>query len=93
MDELCRDPQRFFALVERPLVNLSRPWGHWWAAAYYAGAKLGGVSFPDPTLALVALAVGWALLTPILVMLSERFDGYRPDYLISEPRARRYADV
>jgi hypothetical protein len=44
-------------------------------AAYFAGYKLGGVQFPDMTAALLALAVGWAVLMPLLMALSNRFDG------------------
>lgn len=44
--------------------------------AYLGGAKLGALSFVSPTPALIALAVGWALFTPVLVMLSLRFDGF-----------------
>jgi len=44
-------------------------------AAYFAGYKLGGVQFPDMTTALLALAGGWAVLMPLLMALSNRFDG------------------
>jgi len=44
-------------------------------AAYFAGYKLGGVQFPDMAAALLALAVGWAFLMPLLMALSNRFDG------------------
>lgn len=44
--------------------------------AYYGGAKLGALSFLAPTPALVALALGWGLLTPLLIMLALRFDGF-----------------
>jgi Protein of unknown function (DUF2878) len=43
--------------------------------AYYAGAKLGALSFPDPVLGLTAQAVGWGLLMPLLVKIAVRFDG------------------
>lgn len=46
--------------------------------AYLAGAALGGVSFVDQVPALVMLAVGWALITPLLVALSARLNGCRP---------------
>ena len=40
-------------------------------------------------LAIVALAVGWAVLTPLLVRLARRFDGYVPtDAAGVEPQAR-----
>ena len=46
--------------------------------AYYAGAQLGGVMFADQTTALIALGLGWAVLMPLLVALSQRLDGF-PD--------------
>jgi len=46
--------------------------------AYYAGARLGGVVFTDQTTALIALGLGWAVLMPLLVALSQRLDGF-PD--------------
>lgn len=44
--------------------------------AYFGGAKLGALSFIDMTPALIALAIGWALITPLLVQLAKRFDGF-----------------
>jgi len=44
--------------------------------AYYGGAKLGALSFLAPTPALVALVLGWGLLTPLLIRLALRFDGF-----------------
>lgn len=44
--------------------------------AYYGGARLGAVDFVQPANAIIALAIGWALFTPLLVLLSNRFDGY-----------------
>lgn len=46
--------------------------------AFYSGFRLGALEFGSQPLALGALAAGWALLTPLLVGLSERFDGYGP---------------
>ena len=46
--------------------------------AYYAGARLGGVVFTDQTTALIALGLGWAVLMPLLMGLSQRLDGF-PD--------------
>ena len=45
--------------------------------SYLGGAKLGGLVFVDATSALVALAIGWAVMMPLLVWLSERHDGMR----------------
>lgn len=46
--------------------------------AYYAGAKLGAVSMPSEVAALVALATGWSIIMPTLVLLSERLNGFQP---------------
>jgi len=71
-------------------LNLSLRWlkGRWFIAilsgaiagplAYYAGARLGGVVFTDATTALTALSLGWAVLMPLLMALSQRLDGF-PD--------------
>ncbi|EGI77605.1 DUF2878 domain-containing protein [Hylemonella gracilis] len=45
--------------------------------AYLAGAKLGALSLPDTNLALPLLALGWALITPLLCVIARRFDGFR----------------
>jgi len=45
--------------------------------AYIAGAKLGGVSLVEPVLALSALGVGWAVMTPLLVALSVHLNGWQ----------------
>ncbi len=77
-------------------LNLSLRWlkGRWLIAlvsgaiagplAYYAGARLGGVVFTDQTTALLALSLGWAILMPMLMALSQRLDGF-PN-LASMPR-------
>ncbi len=44
--------------------------------AYFGGAKLGALEFVAPAPALTALAIGWGLLTPVLLLLARRFDGY-----------------
>jgi hypothetical protein len=68
-------------------LNVSLRWlrGRSWAAltfgavggpiSYLAGARLGGLEFVKQGVALAALAVGWALVTPLLVVLSQRLDG------------------
>ena len=68
-------------------LNVSLRWlkPHWWLAsllgavagplAYVAGAKLGALVLVQPTAALLSLAIGWAVLLPVLVWLSKRFDG------------------
>jgi hypothetical protein len=50
--------------------------------AFYAGHKLGAVEFGNFPLAMFALAVGWALILPLLVAMARRLDGFEP---ASEP--------
>jgi hypothetical protein len=76
-------------------LNVSLRWmkGRWLIAvlsgalagplAYYAGYRLGAVNFPDMITALFALGIGWAVFMPLLLLLSQRLDGY--SYL-SEPQ-------
>ena len=68
-------------------LNVSLRWlrGRAWLAAllgavggplaYFAGAKLGALSFPQPLLGLAVQALGWALLMPLLIKLAAHFDG------------------
>jgi hypothetical protein len=44
--------------------------------AYYAGARLGGVTFTDTTVALTALGLGWMALMPSMMLLAQRYNGY-----------------
>ena len=46
--------------------------------SYWGAVRLGAVTFTQPTTAVIALAVGWALIMPALMMLSKRFDGITP---------------
>jgi hypothetical protein len=43
--------------------------------SYIAGAELGGVVFLDRDAALLALAIGWAVMLPALTALAARLDG------------------
>jgi hypothetical protein len=43
--------------------------------AYIAGEKLGGIVFVNEFAALAALGIGWAAMMPVLLRLSEVFDG------------------
>lgn len=68
-------------------LNVSMRWlrGRPWIAvafgavggplSYLAGARLGAVEILDPQPALIALALGWGAITPLLVALARRFDG------------------
>lgn len=70
------------------LLNVSLRWmrGRWGLAmlfgavggpvAYYGGLQLGALEFGNPPAALLALSIGWAVLMPLLLALSVRFDGY-----------------
>jgi hypothetical protein len=53
--------------------------------AFLAGERLGAVVFPDVTLAMLVLGVGWGLLFTLLVMLAMRNDGFVNIY----PEAQR----
>jgi hypothetical protein len=44
--------------------------------SYLAGQKLGGIILVEQLPALLALGVGWAIIMPILMRLSENFDGF-----------------
>lgn len=44
--------------------------------AYYAGHQLGAVEMADPVAALTVLAIGWAILMPVLSRLAQQFDGF-----------------
>lgn len=46
--------------------------------AFLGGERLGGAQFTDPTSALTSLALGWAALMPLLVVLAQRWDGVCP---------------
>jgi hypothetical protein len=68
-------------------LNVSLGWlkGRWLVAvllgaaagplSYWAGARLGAVEFVVPVSSFVALALGWAVMTPLLVAAARRFDG------------------
>ncbi len=60
--------------------------------AFAAGARLGGVSFPDPLIAMVTLASGWSAITPILVWLASRLDGFAPASAVGGPAPQPAAD-
>ncbi len=69
--------------------NVSLRWlkGRWWLSAvfgaiggplaYYAGFRLGAVDMSNQGEALMALAVGWAALMPVMMRLSQRYNGFQ----------------
>ena len=44
--------------------------------AYYAGSRLGAVSMPDPLAASLVIGLGWFIIMPLLMLLSNHLDGY-----------------
>lgn len=44
--------------------------------SYLAGERLGAIQILDRDAAFFALALGWALLTPLLLVLARRWNGY-----------------
>lgn len=83
-------------------LNLSMSWlrGRSWLAAifgaiggplsYLAGQKLGAISLLNQSAALVTLAVGWAIILPLITALATHFDGFKkaavPGYIQSNWR-------
>jgi len=62
--------------------------------SYLAGAKLGAIQLTETVPALSALAAIWALVLPLLVLISSRFDGVEqlqvPDFVHADWRATRH---
>ncbi|MCG6896887.1 MAG: DUF2878 domain-containing protein [Thiocapsa sp.] len=68
-------------------LNVALAWlkGRWYLAtlfgavggplAYYAGAKLGGVRFPDLLVSMAVLAGGWSFLMPLGAWIARQFNG------------------
>ena len=52
--------------------------------AYVGAARLGAVQLDNLPLSYVALSVGWAIITPLLLKLSERLDGFKPVFKQAE---------
>ena len=46
-------------------------------ASYYAGHVLGAVEFSNTGMVLILTAIGWAVILPLILTISEHFDGYR----------------
>jgi len=47
--------------------------------SFRGGVALGAVRFAQPFAATVTLAIGWAVLLPVLILLSRRWDGVHGD--------------
>ena len=83
-------------------LNLSMSWlrGRSWLAAifgaiggplsYLAGQKMGAISLVNQSAALTALAIGWAIILPLITALATHFDGFKevavPGYIQSNWR-------
>ena len=39
--------------------------------AFYAGSGIGAVTFPNPVMALAVIGLGWAILLPLVVLVSD----------------------
>ena len=46
--------------------------------AYYGGASLGALDMQNIKTALLALGLGWAIITPVLMHIGRHWDGYAP---------------
>lgn len=46
--------------------------------SWIAGAKLGAIELVEPTEAVIALAVGWAVAMPLLMAVADRYNGVEP---------------
>jgi hypothetical protein len=44
--------------------------------AYYAGERMGALEWVNEVPALLVIALGWAMLTPLLMKSAQRFDGF-----------------
>lgn len=53
--------------------------------AYWGGARLGAMELVVPFAAAAAIALGWAVLTPCMVWLAQRFDGCAPTTAATMP--------
>ena len=52
--------------------------------SYLAGQRLGAIELVDPLSSMILLAIIWALVMPLLVFASNRFDGIRkPAHFVS----------
>lgn len=66
---VCDDAEYLAALVALVFGATGGP------ISYLGGAQLGALQFVNTAPALIALAVGRTLATPLLIRLSQRFDG------------------
>ena len=71
------DTFSLWALAFRPFYLLAALFGAIGGPlAFFAGERLDAVVFPQTAPAIVVLAVGWAAMFPLLMWLSQRYDGF-----------------
>ena len=75
MDVVCDDSECIDALVARQTQSRCHLRFFGGPASYLAGQKLGGIVLNNEFAALLALAIGWAVIMPILIRLAENLDG------------------
>ena len=78
-DVVCRSGSDVAELVETTRVELLlcrclRAVGG--PLAFLAGERLGGVVFTSYGAGITALALGWAALMPLMILISNRWDGF-----------------
>ena len=54
--------------------------------AYLAGERLGAVVYDDTILSMSVISIAWAILLPLMVIISLRFDGYSDPGKTSDSR-------
>jgi len=52
--------------------------------SYWAAARLGAADFVEPLQVVTALAVGWAIIMPLLMALSCHYDGYASTQAVAQ---------
>lgn len=58
--------------------------------AYMGAARLGAVTLNNMPLSYLALGLGWAIITPLLLMLAEKFDGFKDDVAKNNATENQY---
>jgi integral membrane sensor domain MASE1 len=59
--------------------------------SYVRGERLGAISFHHQASSLMARAIGWAVLTPLLLRLAQRHDGCLRELHVDSKVAARHA--
>ena len=59
--------------------------------AFYAGSGIGAITFSDPVMALAVIGLGWGILLPLVVLISDTITDsaiLEPDTEVAEVKAR-----